>query len=63
MWPPNTITKELADELFNIIDSDGVLVNVVNTLENDDIPVVQLFKILPGLSNSPANINHLLAQG
>ncbi|KAL5233145.1 hypothetical protein ACI65C_000555 [Semiaphis heraclei] len=59
--PPNTMTPDIANELFTIIGNDSVLVNTVNA-PNDDVPCVQLYKTDPDSPNIPYCINIPLYQ-
>ncbi|XP_025206964.1 tudor domain-containing protein 7B isoform X2 [Melanaphis sacchari] len=59
--PPNTMTPDIAQKIFDIIGRDTVLVNTVNA-PNDDVPCVQLYKTEPDSPNIPYCINIPLFQ-
>lgn len=59
--PPNVMTPEIAANIFEIVGSDKVLVNLINSPLND-VPCIQLYKTQPDSPDIPLCINIKIAQ-
>jgi len=59
LLPPNVMTSDIANKIFDIIGSDKVLVSVIH---ENEVPCIQLFKTQPDSPEIPLCINMLLAQ-
>lgn len=59
LLPPNSITPDIANKIFETIGSDRVLVSVIH---ENDVPCIQLFKTQPDSPDIPLCINMHLVQ-